>query len=176
MSSVVRCGSSSSSSPSLAPSASLRRMSSTVIRVPRITGFPIIIAGLISIRSVVISIPFTHHSAPARVAQSHLATSSKQNRRGNTSSVPGFPPVPSRSRPPVPRGHYILLFSGSLECLPMKMLWWLQRDAHVLEEIRAYREELARQKQERRAQRREQRDYVAIGIAVVAAAFTCWQA
>src|SRR5258707_7719689 len=52
-------------------------MSSTVIRVPRITGLPSIIAGLISIRSVVIGIPLTHHSAPARVAQSHLATSSK---------------------------------------------------------------------------------------------------
>lgn len=58
----------------------------------------------------------------------------------------------------------------------MKMLWWLQRDARVLEEIRAFREELARQKQERREQRREQRDYVAIGIALFAAAFTCWQA
>jgi hypothetical protein len=43
---------------------------------PRITGFPIIIAGLISIRSVVIAIPLTHHSAAARVAQSPLATSS----------------------------------------------------------------------------------------------------
>src|SRR6266851_2474241 len=49
-------------------------MSSTVIRVPRITGFPIIIAGLISIRSVDIAIPFTDHSSPARVAQSSLAT------------------------------------------------------------------------------------------------------
>src|SRR2546427_4983402 len=54
-------------------------MSSTVIRVPRITGFPIIITGLISIRSVVIAIPFTHHSAPTRVAQSPLATSSRRH-------------------------------------------------------------------------------------------------
>ncbi len=59
-----------------------------MIRVPRITGFPIIIAGLISIRSVVIAIPMTHHSAPARVAQSHLATSSTPPGE-NTSSIPG---------------------------------------------------------------------------------------
>ena len=39
-------------------------MSYTVLRVPRITGFPIIIAGLIPIRSVVMAIPLTHHSAP----------------------------------------------------------------------------------------------------------------
>src|SRR5207248_11790062 len=38
------------------------------IRVPRMTGFPIIIAGLISIRSVVITILLAHHIAPA---QSH---------------------------------------------------------------------------------------------------------
>jgi len=37
----------------VAPSASLRKMSSTVMRVPRITGLPSITAGLISIRSVV---------------------------------------------------------------------------------------------------------------------------
>jgi hypothetical protein len=55
----------------------------------------------------------------------------------------------------------------------MKLLWWLQRDAQVLEEIRLHRE---RQKLERREQRREKRDYVAIVIAVLAAIFTGWQA
>ena len=45
-------------------SASLRRISCTVIRVPRITGFPIMIAGLISIRWVIITILLFHHIAP----------------------------------------------------------------------------------------------------------------
>lgn len=58
----------------------------------------------------------------------------------------------------------------------MRLLWWLQRDAQVLEEIRLYREAVARQKMERREQRKEQRDYIAILIAVLASAFTCWQA
>src|SRR5437588_5061999 len=62
-----QCVAEGGSSPSFAPSASLRRISSTVIRVPRITGFPIIIAGLISIRSVVITILLAHHIAPAPV-------------------------------------------------------------------------------------------------------------
>jgi hypothetical protein len=58
----------------------------------------------------------------------------------------------------------------------MRGFWWWERDAQVLEQIRLYREERLRQKQERREDRREKRDYVAIGIALFAAAFTCWQA
>src|SRR5258708_847955 len=65
-------------------------MSSTVIRVPRITGLPIIIAGLISIRSVVIAIPLTHHSAPARVSQSPLITSSRKTPRLSLASKSGL--------------------------------------------------------------------------------------
>ncbi len=55
-------------------------------------------------------------------------------------------------------------------------MWWLKRDAAILEQIRLYREARQRQKQEQREHRREQRDYVAIVIALLAAGFTCWQA
>src|SRR6266478_1429516 len=65
-------------------------MSSTVIRVPRITGFPIIIAGLISIRSVVIAIPVTIIAPPP---ESH-------NRRSFTPS--GF------REGPLPRGKHLV--------------------------------------------------------------------
>src|ERR1700738_2022033 len=72
-------------------------MSSTVIRVPRIRGLPLIIAGVISIRSVVIAIPFTHHSSPARAAQSSLvypelrgATSSRKTPRLSLASKSGL--------------------------------------------------------------------------------------
>jgi hypothetical protein len=58
----------------------------------------------------------------------------------------------------------------------MRGFWWWQRDAEILEQVRMYREERRRQNQERREDRREKRDYVAIGIALFAAAFTCWQA
>src|SRR5437588_3491108 len=68
-----QCVAEGGSSPSFAPSASLRRISSTVIRVPRITGFPIIIAGLISIRSVVITILLAHHIAPAPVGHENFS-------------------------------------------------------------------------------------------------------
>jgi hypothetical protein len=55
-------------------------------------------------------------------------------------------------------------------------MWWLKRDAELLEHIKWYREERRRQKQEKREERREQRDYVAVVIALLAAFFTCWQA
>jgi hypothetical protein len=55
-------------------------------------------------------------------------------------------------------------------------MWWQKRDAAILAQIKLYLEERARQKQEKREQRRETRDYVAIAIALFAAAFTCWQA
>jgi hypothetical protein len=77
-------------------------MSSTVIRVPRITGFPIIVAGLISIRSVVIAIPFTRHSAPPESHNRHSPL--HLNRRENVPSVPrSQPSVADRSRLAIPR-------------------------------------------------------------------------
>jgi hypothetical protein len=56
MSAGVRCGYASRRSASVAPSDSFRSKSSTVIRVPRITGFPSITSGLMSIRSVVMAV------------------------------------------------------------------------------------------------------------------------
>jgi len=58
----------------------------------------------------------------------------------------------------------------------MRGFWWWERDTEVLKQIALYREERRREKQDRREARREQRDYLAIVIALFAAGFTCWQA
>src|SRR5437773_8324467 len=74
MSSRVSRGYASMRSASEAPSLSLRRMSSTGIRVPPMTGFPSITRGFISMRSVNVM-----HSLVPRT--SGLAGSKFQHRR-----------------------------------------------------------------------------------------------
>ena len=109
MSSRVRRGYASSKSASVAPSPSLRRISSTGIRVPRITGLPIMIFGLISIRSCAItsssamrsSVPILRDLATASIGPAgHVAGSSMTWRRRAWSlgSIPRQTAAPEQRR------------------------------------------------------------------------------
>src|SRR5208337_5438844 len=75
------------------------------------TGFPIMIAGLISIRSVVIAILLANHIAPAPAAQPwhHGCVRPSSSQRLSSTFVRGAPPADScgskaKGGPPFPKG------------------------------------------------------------------------
>src|SRR6267143_901174 len=94
MSSRVNLGYASRRSASVAPSASLRRSNSTGMRVPRITGLPIITFGSISIRSVTVTAtpplrPTTFNGPVPRVPLSLVHTQCPKLQTGLSEHRPG---------------------------------------------------------------------------------------